>query len=196
MGRNQGAVWREVVTETRSTKSLPTRLHHYAVVVRDQEAARHFFEEILGIPLAGTWAERKFFPDIGEEHDYCHTFYELEGGGSLAFFQFADPTMYERCRAAVPAEVGRFNHIALRVDQARFDDLKARLEAAGEPSREVEHGYCRSLYTHMGDELELEFTLDPPNVEEIWAVRQANAHQDLRRWLGGDRTINNDIRPH
>lgn len=185
-----------MVVETMSVVSLPMRLHHFAIVVRDQEKVRSFFEDILNIPLVGTWNERKFFDDIGEEHAYCHTFYELEGGGSLAFFQFADPAMYKRCQAAVPAEVGRFNHIALRVDQARYDDLKQRLEAAGAPAREVEHGYCRSLYTRMGDELEMEFTLDPADAQEIWADRHANAHEDLRRWLSGDHTINNDIRAH
>jgi len=180
----------------KESEALPTRLHHYAVPVRDQEVVRHFFEDVMGFALVGTWCERKFFADIGEEHDYCHTFYGLDDGSALAFFQFADPAMYERCRAAKPAEVVRFNHIALRVDEGRFDDLKARLEAAGAPCREVEHGYCRSLYTHMGDELEMEFTLDPPDAAEIWAIRLASAHQDLQRWLSGDRTINNDIRPH
>jgi catechol 2,3-dioxygenase-like lactoylglutathione lyase family enzyme len=32
--------------------SLPVRLHHRAIVTRDQEANRHFLEDILGIPLA------------------------------------------------------------------------------------------------------------------------------------------------
>lgn len=184
------------MTETNHAKALPIRLHHYAFVVRDQEKVRQFVEDVLGIPLIATWTEHKFFADIGEAHDYCHTFYELDGGGSLAFFQFADPAMYERCRASSPAEIGRFNHIALRVDKDRYADVKARLLAAGAPSREVEHGYCLSLYTQMDDGLELEFTLDPPDVAEIWAARRASAHQDLQRWLGGDHAINNDIRGH
>jgi catechol 2,3-dioxygenase-like lactoylglutathione lyase family enzyme len=184
------------MTVTKLPARLPTRLHHYAYVVRDQEKARQFVEDVLGIPLVATWTERKFFGDIGEEHDYCHTFYELEGGGALAFFQFADPKMFDRCRPAVAAEIGRFQHIALRVDESRFDDIKARLASAGVPSREVEHGYCRSLYTRMDDGFELEFTLDPPDADEIWAARHASAHSDLKRWLSGDRAINNDIRDH
>ncbi len=35
---------------------LPARLHHYAFVVRDQEANRHFFEDIIGLPLVATIA--------------------------------------------------------------------------------------------------------------------------------------------
>lgn len=184
------------MTKSDASEALPTRLHHYAYVVRDQEKVRQFVEDVLGIPLVATWAERKFFGDIGGEHDYCHTFYELDGGGALAFFQFADPAMYDRCRPTAPAEISRFNHIALRVGEGRYEDLKGRLATAGIPAREVDHGYCRSLYTKMEDGLELEFTLDPPDAAEIWAVRQASAHEDLQRWLGGDRTINNDIRHH
>ena len=41
------------------------------------------------------------------------------------------------------------------------------------------------------DELKLEFTRDPDNVEEIDATRRANAHSELKRWLAGDRTPNN-----
>jgi glyoxylase I family protein len=41
------------------------------------------------------------------------------------------------------------------------------------------------------DELKLEFTLDPDNVDEINAKRRADAHAELKRWLAGDRTPNN-----
>ena len=32
----------------------PTRLHHNAYVCADQEATRHFYEDIVGLPLSGT----------------------------------------------------------------------------------------------------------------------------------------------
>src|SRR5262249_10285514 len=38
-----------------SLSQLPLRLHHHAFVVRDQEANRRFFEDILGLPLVATW---------------------------------------------------------------------------------------------------------------------------------------------
>jgi len=34
-------------------------------------------------------------------------------------------------------------------------------------------------------------TLDPENSHEIEAKRGADAHSELKRWLGGDRTPNN-----
>jgi len=61
----------------RAQVSRPQRLHHAAWVTRDQEATRHFYEDILGLPLVATWAERA--PSTGRE--YCHTFFALGAGG-------------------------------------------------------------------------------------------------------------------
>jgi hypothetical protein len=72
--------------------------------------------------------------------------------------------------------------------------LKGRLDAAGEKFRETNHGYCKSIYTNSPDGLIVEFTCDPPDVAEIDALRRADAHSELRRWLGGDRSVNNELR--
>src|SRR5580692_9227421 len=113
---------------------LPLRLHHQAYAVKDQEANRHFIEDILGIPLAATWCERVFRPEVGREVDYCHTFYEFADGGALAFFQFADDEAWEKNRA-IMQEVGGSLHTAFKVTQEGFDELKSRLDAAKVPHR-------------------------------------------------------------
>lgn len=174
---------------------LPLRLHHYAFVVRDQEKNRQFFEDLLGLPLIATWCERAYFADFGKEVDYCHTFFGLADGGALAFFQFADDDVYDKVKN-VEAEVGRFRHIALKVDAATYDDIEGRLAAADVDRRHTDHGYCRSMYVMSPDGLRVEFTLDPDNVDDIAAMRKADAHTELARWLGGDRHVNNDDRPH
>ncbi len=104
---------------------LPLRLHHHAYAVKDQEANRHFIEDILGIPLVATWCERVFRPEVGREVDYCHTFYEVADGGALAFFQFADEEAWEKNRAILQ-EVGGSWHVAFKVTQG---DLR-RTDAA------------------------------------------------------------------
>ena len=76
-------------------------------------------------------------------------------------------------------------------------EIHDRLVAAGwkpDGTYVLEHGYCRSLYTEDPNGLLLEFTADVPNVEEIAADRQADAHETLKRWLGGDHTSNNVYR--
>jgi hypothetical protein len=70
------------------------------------------------------------------------------------------------------------------------------VKAHGIPHRVTDHGYCVSLYITSPDGLRVEFTVDAADVERINAIRRADAHSELKRWLGGDRHINNDIRPH
>jgi len=170
--------------------SQPARLHHYAWVTKDQEANRVFLEDILGIPLVATWCERTYNPEAKRELEYCHTFYALADGGALAFFQFAEPELYEEFRPRHPKQA-RFSHIALKVDEDAFADAERRLKAADVPYRLTDHGYCKSIYVQTPDELKLELTLDPANADEIDAIRRTDAHSELERWLAGDRTPNN-----
>jgi glyoxylase I family protein len=176
-------------------KELPLRMHHHAYAVKDQEANRHFFEDILGGPLVATWCERTFRPEVGREVDYCHTFFEIADGGALAFFQFAADDAYEKNRAILQ-EVGGSWHVALKVTRGSFDELQRRCETAGVPVRTIDHGYCLSMYLKTPDGLRLEFTVDAPDAERIAAMRRADAHSELARWLAGDRRTNNGDRPH
>jgi glyoxylase I family protein len=180
----------EVRKDARSGTQLPLRLHHNAFVVRDQEANRKFFEDVLGMPLVATWCERTYNRDLQRDVDYCHTFFGLADGGALAFFQFADAEMYDRSKAIFP-EFPSFNHIALKVDRTTFETIERRLKGADTPFRIVDHGYCESIYAKSPDGLRVEFTVDPPHVEEINARRLADAHSELARWLEGDRRPNN-----
>ena len=181
-------------TGARLLQELPLRLHHNAYVVKDQEANRRFLEDLLGIPLIATWCEKTYRADLGREVEFCHTFFGLKDGGALAFFQFADEEMYELTQAKAPPKVGSHYHIALKVSDAAYDELKQRLEAAGEKFRETNHGYCTSIYTSSPDGMILEFTRDPPDVAAIDELRRADAHSELKRWLAGDRRVNNQLR--
>src|SRR5215469_1095573 len=91
---------------------LPTRLHHNAYVTRDMEATRHFYEDLIGIPLIATWCEADEL--FGKERVYCHCFFGLADGGALAFFQFANPEDAALFGPKMPDSP--FHHIALNVD--------------------------------------------------------------------------------
>src|SRR6478672_54566 len=145
---------------------VPRRLHHHAFVVADQERTRHFYEDVLGMPLVATWCERENLR--GKEREYCHTFFALADGSALAFFQFADADDYAELSGSMPTSL---NHVALAVDADGQSELIGRL-----------------------DGLTVEFTCDAANADEIDARRRADAHSELQRWLGGDRTPNNDLR--
>ena len=173
------------LSAVRANVRRPRRLHHAAWVTRDQEVTRHFYEDILGLPLVATWAER--VPATGRE--YCHTFFALGDGGALAFFQYADQDEH-------PVDLNSPGHIAFECDAETQQGIKARLEANGHPVRVTDHGYCVSLYVTDPNNLRLEFTVDHPELEQINANQRAHAHEALQRWLSGDHTPNNDFRPH
>jgi glyoxylase I family protein len=181
-------------TTKKRLSRLPSRLHHNAFVVKDHEVNRRFFEDLLGIPLVATWCEKSYNAEVQREVEFCHTFFGMADGSALAFFQFADPELYEMTLAEKPARVGRYDHIALKAEPETYEELKRRLEAAGERYRESNHGYCKSIYVVSPDGLNLEFTQDPEDVAEIDALRRADAHSELSRWLSGDRHTNNELR--
>jgi glyoxylase I family protein len=173
------------LSAAREKVSRPRRLHHAAWVTRDQEATRHFYEDIIGLPLVATWAEKA--PSTGRE--YCHTFFAFGDGSALAFFQYAD-------QDARPMELSSPGHIAFECDSDTQQGIKERLEANGYPVRVTDHGYCVSLYVTDPNNLRLEFTVDHPEVERINADQLRHAHESLKHWLAGDHTPNNDFRPH
>ena len=176
--------------DSASTDARPRRLHHHAFVVRDQETTRHFYETVIGIPLVATWCEEE---DFGEgPMAYCHTFYELADGSSLAFFEFADPEHAGRFRR--PGPTSAFDHVALVATRETQDAVRARATAADLPSRLIDHGYCRSLYLWDPDGLLLELTVDDPAAVADAPEHRARAHAELARWRAGDRRSNNRYR--
>jgi glyoxylase I family protein len=109
----------------------------------------------------------------------------------LAFFQYADADAYEMLKPQRP-EAGQ--HFAMMVDKSGYDEIVARVKAAGLPIRETDHGYCQSCYMTSPDGLKVEFTVDHPEVEQINAMRLADCHSELNRWLAGDHRPNNHDR--
>jgi glyoxylase I family protein len=182
----------DLAQNAKPSAKIPLRLHHHAYVVSDQERTRHFYEDIIGLPLKATWVENTVFK--GEEMVFSHTFYGLADGGALAFFNFADPKLSARMN--VGPQKNLCYHIALLVDDETQLAIQARCQTAGIPADIIEHGYCRSLYVTDPDGLQVEFTVDPPDVADINAFQEKIARKSLDAWTSGDTSPNNTIRPH
>lgn len=173
--------------------SLPTRLHHNAYVTGDMEGTRHFYEDLIGLPMVATWCEADEL--FGKERVYCHCFFGLADDSALAFFQFANPEDQNLFGPKMPASP--FHHIALNCDARTQNQVKKRLEAAGykEPNLyTLAHGYCTSLYAVDPNGMILELTVDSPDAAQGASARRATAHADLKRWLAGDHASNNTWR--
>jgi glyoxylase I family protein len=176
-----------------ASAQLPSRLHHTAYVSKNLEATRHFYEDLIGLPLLATWCESDEL--FGKVRTYAHCFFGLADGSALAFFQFADAEDQKLFGPKMPESP--FHHVALNVTPEVQAGIEKRIRAAGykEPQMYVlEHGYCRSLYVADPDGMICEFTVDHPDAEKINAKRRQDAHAELKRWLGGDHTSNNMFR--
>lgn len=172
---------------------LPSRLHHTAYVTKDLEATRAFYEDVIGLPLSATWCETDHL--FGKDRTYCHVFFDLADGSSLAFFQFADPDDQAEFGPEMPASP--FIHIALNVDPEAQKGIEERIAKAGieAPNTYVlEHGYCRSVYVTDPNGMIVEFCCDDPRAADGAGERRARAHAELKRWLAGDHTNNNIFR--
>jgi glyoxylase I family protein len=172
---------------------LPSRLHHTAYTSYDLEATRHFYEDIIGLPLVATWCESDEL--FGKMRTYCHCFFGLADGGALAFFQFADKEDAALFAPKMPPSP--FHHIALNVDAETQAGIEKRLAENGyEAPRTyvLEHGYCRSIYVEDPNGMICEFTLDHADAAKINDIRVKDAHAELKRWLAGNHKSNNMFR--
>jgi glyoxylase I family protein len=171
-------------------KKQPMRMHHHAYTTDDHERNRQFYEGVLGLPLTAMYVERELIQ--GEWVELGHAFYGIGDGSALAFFNVADPVKQAAWRAK---EQSLFVHISFLVDQSTQGEIDARLQAAGFASFILPHGFCKSLYVRDPNGLMLEFTVDHDDAAAIAAEMAATAHDDMRRWMNGDRTTNNRWRP-
>ena len=171
---------------------IQTKLHHNAYVCKDLEEIRQFYEDVIGYKLVATWAERTDL--FGKVRTYAHYFFDVGDGSCLAFFQFADAE--DAAEFGPELQPSGFRHLAFKVDQPTQDAIQARLDAAGYfesgQAYPLNHGYCWSLYCFDPSGLLMEWTVDHEDVEQINADKAATAHDDLRKWLGGDHTPNNE----
>lgn len=158
---------------------VPIRsLHHFAWRCRDCEETRHFYEDLLGLPLVHV-IKSDVVPSTGEFCPYVHIFFQMRDGSYIAFFDLGDDTAAQPS-PNTPAWV---NHLALRVDSvAELEQAKARLQAAGiEVLGVTDHHIIRSIYFFDPNGIRLELTT--PTVEAAEMNQLARrAHQEVRDW--------------
>ena len=154
-------------------------LHHFAWRCKNAEETRHFYEDILGLPLVHV-IKKDHVPSTGDYCPYVHIFFRMADGSHIAFFDLGDDT------AALPSPntPSWVNHMALRVDS--MEDLvamKARLEAHGiEVLGVTDHdGYIESVYFFDPNGFRLELTVEVAPAEVVAGFAKT-AHQTLRAW--------------
>mgnify|MGYP002633060557 CR=1 FL=1 len=150
-------------------------LHHNAYRCRDSEETRKFYEDFLGLPLAHTLpiGETK----TGRETTALHTFYQLDDGSYLAFFE-------------VPGSDFEFKeqhdfdlHIALEVDHDVLEPMLEKGKKAGIQSRGVaDHHVMDSIYFRDPNGYVIELTAKRGNHDNEMNPQINKARAKLDRW--------------
>ena len=155
-------------------------LHHFAWRCRNAEETRHFYEDLMGLPLVHV-IRADHVPSTGEWCPYVHIFFRLGDGSHVAFFDLGDG----QAAAPSPNTPGWVCHLALRV--ASLPDLLAardRLLAHGvHVIGPTDHHIIQSIYFFDPNGLRLELTV--PTVDAAEMQRLAGqAHAELAQWTG------------
>ncbi|NQV81741.1 MAG: VOC family protein [Alphaproteobacteria bacterium] len=150
-------------------------LHHNAYRCRDSEETRKFYEDFLGLPLAHTLpiGETK----TGRETSALHTFYQLDDGSYLAFFE-------------VPGSDFEFKeqhdfdlHIALEVDHDVLEPMLEKGKKAGIQSRGVaDHHVMDSIYFRDPNGYVIELTAKRGNHDDEMNPQTNKARAKLDGW--------------
>ena len=150
-------------------------LHHNAYRCRNSEETRRFYEDFLGLPLAGTLEINE--TKSGRPTATLHTFYQLGDGSYLAYFEA--PDMPFEFKAQHDFDL----HIALEVDMPTLQAMFAKGKAAGLEVRGVsDHGFIRSIYFRDPNGYVIELTAKLPGHDEAMNPATNGARAKLDRW--------------
>jgi glyoxylase I family protein len=154
------------------------QLHHYAYRARDAEETRHFYEDILGLPLYHI-IQSDYVPSTGEYCPYTHFFFRLQDGSFIAFFDLGD----DQAAEPSPNTPLWVNHIAFRLNSlAELEAMKARLQAHGvEVIGVTDHHIFKSIYFFDPNGVRLE--LSAQVADEFQMLKESKtAHARLDEW--------------
>jgi catechol 2,3-dioxygenase-like lactoylglutathione lyase family enzyme len=151
------------------------KLHHNAYRCRDSEETRRFYQDFLGLPLAETLeiGETK----SGRKTATLHTFYELDDGSYLAFFEAPDMPFEFKDQHDFDL------HIALEVAPEVLPDMLAKGRAAGIETRGIsDHKMVHSIYFRDPNGYVIELTARTPEHDRLMDPAINGARARLERW--------------
>lgn len=120
-------------------------IHHIALATRDLRATHQFYIEAMGFSLAKVVVG----PTGNAEGWARHVFYDTGDGGLVAFWELHDPQIAQ-VPTAISTDLGLppwVNHLAFATTLEQLTPCRDRWLGYGLDVHEVDHHFCRSLYT-------------------------------------------------
>ena len=150
-------------------------LHHNAYRCRDSEETRVFYENFLGLRFVSAFEINPSAAD--EEGRALHTFFQMEDGSCLAFFEV--PRSPFDFKVQNPLDL----HIALGVEPETFDAMLQKAQKAGREVRgPIDHGFVRSIYFRDPNGYVVELTASTGRHGEMMDPAISKPHEALARW--------------
>jgi catechol 2,3-dioxygenase-like lactoylglutathione lyase family enzyme len=150
-------------------------LHHNAYRCRDSEETRRFYEDFLGLRLAG--ALRIGETKTGRRTDALHTFFAMDDGSFLAFFEV--PGMPFEFKPQHDFDL----HIALEVERDVLEPMMAKARERGIETRGIsDHGFIDSIYFRDPNGYVIELTAKRPGQDGVMDPATNDARGLLDRW--------------
>ena len=150
-------------------------LHHNAYRCRDSEQTRAFYEDFLGLPLSGTLEIGQ--TKSGRATQTLHTFYRLDDGSYLAFFEAPDMAFDFKQQHDYDL------HIALEVSRQALDEMFAKGRALGIETRGIsDHGFIDSIYFRDPNGYVIELCTKREGHDAAMNPQSNGAREKLRRW--------------
>ena len=151
------------------------KLHHNAYRCRDSEQTRQFYEDFLGLRLAGTLEINE--TKSGRKTNTLHTFYELGDGSYLAFFEAPDMAF------AFKHQHDYDLHIALEVEEPVLEQMMAKGKARGIETRGIsDHGFIHSIYFRDPNGYVIELAAKMPGHARAMDPATNGARARLDQW--------------
>ena len=150
-------------------------LHHNAYRCRDSEQTRRFYEDFLGLRLADTLHIEE--TKSGRKTNMLHTFYEMDDGSYLAFFEAPDMPFEFKDQDDFDL------HIALEIDPGDLRPMFDKGKAAGIETRGIsDHGFIDSIYFRDPNGYVIELTAKRDNYDQAIESAGKVARQMLDDW--------------
>ena len=124
-------------------------IHHAVLICSDVERTIQFYQGVLGFPLV----------ELVENRDYAgssHFFFDLGNRTLLGFFDFPGLGLEPGIEA-----IGGVQHIAISAPRDRWEEVRARLDAARVPYAGPDRGIPESMYFKDPDGIQIELLSDP-----------------------------------
>jgi glyoxylase I family protein len=165
-------------TRLRRASNKLRSIHHHAFRCRDAEETRHFYEDILKMPLVAAMV-MDVNQATADPEPFCHIFFEMGDGNCIAFFDYPAVLKDRTFKPEGPFD----HHLAIEVEGDEvIEEYRSRLVAANVQCQFIDHVVFHSLYFNDPNGLNCELVSRVQATHDNDVMEAQTAHENLKKW--------------